>query len=115
MNLELIDGSRDNKHQVDFEDLIAPLNFSVSSPPPPLNSSLLFHLLLSPLSSSSSLSHVHVLPVQVSFVHNVHPGDTVGALTFVTNLEENIAGNLEAVRLRGRERKGGGVNEVIKT
>jgi hypothetical protein len=38
----------------------------------------------------------------VSFVNHVHPGDTVGALTFVQSLEENIAGDLEAVRARWR-------------
>lgn len=34
------------------------------------------------------------------FINNLHPGDTVGALTFVKNLEENVGGDLESVTIR---------------
>lgn len=35
-----------------------------------------------------------------SFIRNVHPGESVGAVSFVTRLEENVGGDLEAVTVR---------------
>lgn len=34
------------------------------------------------------------------FVNNVHPGDTVGAISFIQKLEENVGGDLEAIFIR---------------
>jgi len=34
------------------------------------------------------------------FINNLHPGDTVGAMTYVKQVEENVGGDLEAVTLR---------------
>jgi acyl dehydratase len=38
--------------------------------------------------------------VDCHFINNVHPGDTVGAISYVQTLEENVGGDLEAVFIR---------------
>ena len=43
---------------------------------------------------------LHEELTECSFVNNLHPGDTVGALTFITAVEENVGGDLEAVTMR---------------
>lgn len=38
--------------------------------------------------------------LECSFPNNLSPGDTVGALTYVHSLEENVSGDIEAVNIR---------------
>ena len=37
---------------------------------------------------------------QCSFPNNLSPGDTVGAITFIKDLEEHISGDIEVVTVR---------------
>lgn len=43
---------------------------------------------------------LHEELLECSFVNNLHPGDTVGALTFVLAVEEDVGGDLEAITMR---------------
>ena len=43
---------------------------------------------------------LHEELMECSFVNNLHPGDTVGALTFITAVEEDVGGDLEAGTMR---------------
>ena len=43
---------------------------------------------------------LHEELMECSFVNNLHPGDTVGALTFVLGVEEDVGGDLEAITMR---------------
>jgi hypothetical protein len=48
----------------------------------------------------SFLQVLHEELMECSFVNNLHPGDTVGALTFVLGVEEDVGGDLEAITMR---------------
>ena len=38
--------------------------------------------------------------VECSFINNLHPGDTVGAMTFISSLGENVSGDMESLTIR---------------
>lgn len=38
--------------------------------------------------------------VECTFPNNLNPGDTVGAITFITSLDEHISGDIEAIMVR---------------
>jgi len=38
--------------------------------------------------------------IECSFPNNLHPGETVGSLTFVKSLEEHVSGDVEAITIR---------------
>ena len=38
--------------------------------------------------------------LECSYINNLHPGDTVGALSFVRSLEETVSGELESLIIR---------------
>jgi hypothetical protein len=38
--------------------------------------------------------------INVSYVHHLHPGDVVGAFSYVSDVNENLPGDLESVTVR---------------
>jgi len=54
------------------------------------------------LSASSRDFHevLHESMPHCSFIRNVHPGDAVGAISFIRNLQENVGGDLESITVR---------------
>jgi hypothetical protein len=43
---------------------------------------------------------LHEEVMECSYINNLHPGDTVGAISFVHSVKENVEGDLEEVHLR---------------
>ena len=43
---------------------------------------------------------LHEEIINVSYVHHVHPGDVVGAFSYITDVDENLPGDLESVTVR---------------
>jgi hypothetical protein len=43
---------------------------------------------------------LHEEVINVSYVHHLHPGDVVGAFSYVSDVNENLPGDLESVTVR---------------
>jgi len=56
------------------------------------------------LTASASARDLHEVlhedVLQCSYINNLHPGDTVGAISFVKAMEENITGDMEMLTIR---------------
>lgn len=43
---------------------------------------------------------LHEEVINVSYVHHLHPGDVVGAFSYISDVNENLPGDLESVTVR---------------